>query len=419
MKRVCFLLIIMLVTTLFMGCDDDSTAVNIVPELPNSPNPADGSTNLDIVVELQWSCADEDGDDLTYTVFMGTTTSLDTIAADLTATSFTTETLDYDQEYYWRIRANDGKDTTIGSRWYFETMAEDIPPTQPVNPIPANGSTDVDLNQHFYWYCFDVDGDEMSYDFYLDTEADPQLWAQDLPAEEITVTELEGHTMYYWKIIAKSKDLTTEGPIWCFETEYGNCLPDLPNDPSPQDGANDISINTELTWDCSDPEGDDLTYDIYLGTDPDPQLEIEGCDDLSYEPADLEPSTIYYWRIAVHDAENCVEGPIWQFTTGAPNDPPNAPHMPRPTDEAENESVYAMLRWSCSDPDGDDLMYKVYFGDVPILTEDEMIGIGLTDENIDLGMLEFNTTYYWKIIAHDGELATEGDTWSFTTEISN
>jgi hypothetical protein len=419
MKRVCFLMIIILVTMLFMGCDDDTTAVNIAPGLPHSPSPGMDATNLPTVVELQWSCEDEDGDDLTYTVFIGKTTSLDTVATDLTVTSFLTETLDYAQGYYWRIEANDGTDTTLGSRWYFETMAEDIPPTQPANPIPSDGLTDVSLNQLFRWYCFDADGDEMSYDFYLDTEADPQLWAEDLPDKEITVSGLERHTIYFWKIIAKSRDLTTEGPIWSFETEYGNIPPVLPYDPSPQDGAIDVTTHVELSWECSDPEGDDLTYDIYLGTDPAPQLEIEGYDDLSYEPEDLEPSTVYYWRIAVYDAENYVEGPIWQFTTGAPNNPPNAPAMPWPPDGAVDESVFAMLRWNCSDPDGDDLMYKVYFGDVPILTENEVIGLGITDENMDLGVLEFNTTYYWKIIAHDGELTTEGDTWSFTTEITN
>ncbi|MCF7913514.1 MAG: hypothetical protein K9M99_13420 [Candidatus Cloacimonetes bacterium] len=419
MNRFLLLLTIFLVSMLFTGCDEATTKANIAPGSPHSPSPAIDAGNVAITVQLQWNCEDEDGDDLTYTVYMGKTTTMQIVASDLTDSFYQTETLDYDQRYYWKVQANDGTDTTMGARWYFETVTEDLPPTVPANPIPANGSTEVSLNQLFRWYSFDADGDLVSYDFYLDTNADPQIFAENLTDDQISIQGLEKHTTYYWKIIAKSRDLQTEGPIWSLETEYGNYPPDIPNSPTPHNAAINVSTHTNLSWVCSDPEGDALSYDIYMGTDADPQLIESGFNALTYDLDDLEPSTTYYWRINVADAENYVEGPIWYFTTGAPNHPPNAPSMPRPEDGSIDESVYAMLRWTCSDPDGDELMYKVYFGLQPVLTESDVIGLGITEQNMDLGILEFNTTYYWKIVAHDGELITNGPTWSFTTEFTN
>jgi hypothetical protein len=78
-----------------------------------------------------------------------------------------------------------------------------------------------------------------------------------------------------------------------------------------------------------------------------------------------------------------------------------------------------MLRWTCSDPDGDPLMYKVYFSVVPNLNEDHVIAIGITEQNWELATLTYGTTYYWKVMAHDGELSATSETWSFTTETFN
>ncbi len=418
MKQISIFLIVLLIVILFTACNNKPTDTNIAPGLPELPDPGNGATHVGIVKELTWSCADQDGDDLTYTLYMGKTTSMEIVASEITDTHFLPDTLDYSQRYYWKVRANDGIETTMGNRWYFDTMAEDMPPTIPANPIPANNLTGVAINQLFRWYCYDINGDDISFDFYLGIDENLQIFAENLDEYELMVENLEFHTMYYWKIIAKSNDLITEGPVWCFETEYGNLPPDVPHTPYPHDGTTNVSTHTRLSWNCDDPEGDDLTYDIYLGTEINPPILEQGFETKTYYPENLQPSTTYYWCIDAHDANNQSLGPIWQFTTGALNLPPNVPTLPWPDDEATDESVYAMLRWTCSDPDGDALMYKVYFGIVPNLTEDNVIALGITDENYELGILEYSTTYYWKITAHDGELTTTGATWSFTTETS-
>jgi hypothetical protein len=338
------------------------------------------------------------------------------VATGLTETSYQPEPLLYSQRYYWRVKANDGKDTTSGATWRFNTVEENMPPTLPGNPVPADSLIDTPIDMLFRWYCYDINGDDLTFDFCLGKDENPDVVASDLTTLQYQMTNLDYHSMYYWRVIAKTSQHSTEGPLWCFETKYYNYPPTIPHTPFPSSGSMGVSTNTRLSWNSSDIEGDELTYDIYMSTDSNPAIAEQGWSSKTWYPDNLEPLTTYYWRIDAWDGNHYSHGPIWEFTTGDPNNPPNQPTMPWPADGATGESIYAMLRWSCSDPDGDELMYKVYFGVVPVLNEDHVIALGITDENWELGTLNFNTTYYWKITAHDGEMTSTSDTWSFTTE---
>ncbi|GAF72541.1 unnamed protein product, partial [marine sediment metagenome] len=76
----------------------------------------------------------------------------------------------------------------------------------------------------------------------------------------------------------------------------------------------------------------------------------------------------------------------------------------------------ADLSWICSDPDGDSLTYDVYF-EADDSTPDVLVSDDQTDTTFDPGTLDYETTYYWQIIAEDEHGAsTESPIWSFTTE---
>ena len=53
---------------------------------------------------------------------------------------------------------------------------------------------------------------------------------------------------------------------------YENQPPALPSNPSPANGASGLDRDFQLDWECSDPDGDSLTFDIYLGLSPDPPI---------------------------------------------------------------------------------------------------------------------------------------------------
>jgi hypothetical protein len=97
----------------------------------------------------------------------------------------------------------------------------------------------------------------------------------------------------------------------------------------------------------------------------------------------------------------------------AVNSPPNTPSNPSPPNHGIGIAINTDLDWMGGDPDpGDTVTYDVYFGTsaTPPKVSDNQAGT-----SYDTGGLGYNTKYYWKILANDGELETTGPLWDFTT----
>jgi len=95
-----------------------------------------------------------------------------------------------------------------------------------------------------------------------------------------------------------------------------NQAPAQPSNPTPPDNSTDQQLNTQLSWSCTDPENDPLTYDVYFSTTNPPVLVFAGQTWTTYNPGTLDYSTTYYWKVVAHDDHsNATEGPVWSFTT--------------------------------------------------------------------------------------------------------
>jgi hypothetical protein len=113
------------------------------------------------------------------------------------------------------------------------------------------------------------------------------------------------------------------------------------------------------------------------------------------------------------DSGASAQSPVWSFTTGI-NNPPNAPSNPNPANGSINIPIDTDLSWTCGDPDGDIVAFDIYFGTV---NPPPQVANNVTE--YDPGLLELNTTYYWKIVAWDEHGAsTAGHIWRFTTVLS-
>ena len=100
----------------------------------------------------------------------------------------------------------------------------------------------------------------------------------------------------------------------------------------------------------------------------------------------------------------------------AANNPPFVPDNPNPNNGATSVSTTVDPSWTGGDPDGDSVTYDVYFG-----TENPPPGVvgNQTATTYDAGTMNYNTKYYWKIVAWDENGAsTTGPIWNFTTESS-
>jgi hypothetical protein len=194
-----------------------------------------------------------------------------------------------------------------------------------------------------------------------------------------------------------------------------NVPPFPPSDPSPANGATQVSLTPTLSWRGGDANLDDtLTYDVYFGTSSPPLFSTTQAG-TSYIPGNLSYSTTYYWQIIVRDSAGAeTAGPIWSFlTVDNFNDPPELDDF-SPPDLTTDVELGATLSWTGTDPDpGDTITYDVYFGSsIPpaLKTTDQ------TSSTYNPGQLSSGSRYYWRIVARDNYgNETTGPLLSFTT----
>jgi len=92
--------------------------------------------------------------------------------------------------------------------------------------------------------------------------------------------------------------------------------PDVPYNPNPPDSATHVPANTQLSWSCSDPENDPLSFDVYFGTATSPFKVTKGVTATSFDPGVLENNKSYVWKIVAYDGQgNTVKSPVWTFST--------------------------------------------------------------------------------------------------------
>ncbi len=143
---------------------------NHPPYLPSDPNPANGSTYVNVNTNLSWTGGDPDPDDsVTYDVYFGTDPNPPNVAIDIVNTTYVLDRLNYNTQYYWRIDAWDSFDnSTTGTTWIFRTaLSGNNPPNKPSRPTgPTHGgirisysyqtsTTDSNLDQIYYMFDWD------------------------------------------------------------------------------------------------------------------------------------------------------------------------------------------------------------------------------------------------------------------------
>jgi PKD repeat protein len=95
-----------------------------------------------------------------------------------------------------------------------------------------------------------------------------------------------------------------------------NSPPNRPSNPSPPNGAINVSLSVWLGWTGGDPEGDNVTYDIYLGTQQPLQKISINQSTTNFNLTGLAYNTKYYWQVVSWDTNgHSTTGPLWNFTT--------------------------------------------------------------------------------------------------------
>jgi hypothetical protein len=220
-------------------------------------------------------------------------------------------------------------------------------------------------------------------------------------------------TTYYWRIDEVNDadpNSPWKGPVWSFSIP-----PKTAYNPDPADGAQDVDPNSPtLTW---TPGFKAILHTAYLGDDYDTVNNAVGGMPLgspSYNPGQLELEKVYHWRVDEFDGLGTFKGDIWSFTT------PGAVGNPSPAYNATDVGQNAILSWT---PSTSAASHQLYFG-----TDKEAVrtaGPGspedkgskaLGAESYDPGLLDADTTYYWRVDEVDAQgNTTKGPIWVFTT----
>ncbi|EGV42358.1 hypothetical protein BZARG_2557 [Bizionia argentinensis JUB59] len=105
----------------------------------------------------------------------------------------------------------------------------------------------------------------------------------------------------------------------CSSDDDGSIANQAPNNFNVVDVANDADLQLQLSWEtATDPEGDAISYQVYLDTQNPPQMAIaNNLNATTYSiQTDLQPETTYYWMVIAKDANgNTTQSNIDTFTT--------------------------------------------------------------------------------------------------------
>jgi hypothetical protein len=412
-----------------------TTRPNRAPTQPTSASPADNQIQVSLDADLSWSASDPEGCSLTYDVYFEAEdkTPDQLVCHDITSSVCDLGTLAEDTLYYWQVVASDGELETHGPVWKFSTgdflvrlfvpiilLAEGNPPPYlPTNPSPTHTSTGVALDVALSWVGGDPEGEDVTYTVYFEAgnPSPVSLLCTDISVTTCDPGNLANETTYYWQVVAEdARGAVRTGPVWVFAT---NQPPFEPSSPEPADDAVDVSVDIDLLWTGGDPEGDGLTYDVYLAPgDITPDVLV--CDDVpvaACDPGALLPDSHYYWQVVAQDDFGAVTtGPVWDFVTLPDNGPPNLPSSPSPEIGAVDVPKTAVLSWTGSDPDaGDTLTYDVYLA-VDDSTPDTSVCTDIAETTCDPTSLLSDSHYYWQVVARDNYGAeTAGPVWDFYT----
>lgn len=220
-------------------------------------------------------------------------------------------------------------------------------------------------------------------------------------------------TTYYWRIDEVNDthpDSPWKGEVWSFSIP-----PKTAYNPNPSDGAASAGTeNVTLTW---TPGYGSKLHTVYFGDDFSTVANAAGGAPngfATYKPGPLKLEKVYYWRVDEFDGVNTHKGSVWSFST------PGAVGKPKPANRATDVQLNAILTWTAATSAAS---HQLYFGmDMDAVRAADTGSSqykgskALGAESYDPGLLEPDTSYYWRVDEVDGQGNTSiGPLWSFTT----
>ncbi len=348
--------------------------------------------------------------------------------ANLTSTML--PTLQYNQLYYWQVRAYNGIDyayantdagTGVDEWWMFTIQGP--PPETFGKALPINGAQNQYTDILLTWQ---TSANAVRYEYCLiQTNATPSdcdtPWTE-IEGNWVIEEALELSTTYYWQVRAVNATATVaanNGTWWSFKTQSGSPNPFYKSLPA----TDSTGQSTTLTLSWTPTSTTDANYQVCYDTTNDDVCQGENWSApqaaTTFSPTGLISGTKYYWQVRAVNATGTTyaDGDMiawWNFTTQYAA--PTAFEKSGPGDGAADQPTDVSLSWNTSSP-GATYEYCVGVNAGTCLPEYDWISTtGLTASLVNLNRA---TTYYWQVRARNQDSpvteANGGAWWSFTT----
>jgi hypothetical protein len=262
-------------------------------------------------------------------------------------------------------------------------------------PNPANGVMHFDTWVNISWNAGDS---AVSHDVYIgnnfdDVKAGAESTFVGNQTDTFIVAGFPGFpfpdglvpgTTYYWRI-DEVNDAEPNSP-WIGDVWSFSIPPKTAYSPDPEDGAESVGVNTELSW---TPGFGAKLHHVYFGDNFDEVDNAAGAlpkGATTYTPETLKMAKTYYWRVDEFDIVETHKGNVWKFTTEG------AVEALDPANGAVDITQIPTLTWS----PGFGASHEIYFGTDPASLELKG-SVNLGSESFEPGQLNWNTTYYWRV----------------------
>ncbi len=292
-------------------------------------------------------------------------------------------------------------------------------------PDPSNGSLHQDTWVNLSWTpgCYAVSHDVYFAENFDDVNYGAEGTFQGNQAASFFVAGFPGFvypdglipgTTYYWRIDEVNDtepNSPWKGNVWSFSVP-----PKTAYAPDPADGAEMVETDVQLSW--TGGFGAKL-HTVYFGDNFDDVNNAAGGlpqGTATYTPGTLKLAKTYYWRVDEFDAIATYKGHVWSFTTQG------AVGNPKPANGAVDVKQTQIITFS---PSVFAASHQVYFGTDKDAVKNADTGSpeykGTRDlgaQSYDPGMLEWDSTYYWRIDEVNNtnpDSPWTGILWSFTT----
>jgi hypothetical protein len=435
-----------------------------------APSPANGALHSDTWATLSWSAGETA---ISHDVYIGDNLedvndgAAETFRGNFATTFFVVGFPGYPYPnglvpgttYYWRI--DEVNDSDPNSPWKGSVWSFTVPAKTAYNPTPADGSKFIDPDANLSWSA--GLGSKSHTVYFCDNFDDVNNAAAGLPQANTTYDPgpLELNKTYYWRVDEFDIFTTHKGNVWSFTTARagggvkGNYYKgtDLRNlvltrtDPqinfSWGEGSPDPLVDVDYfsaRWTGEVEAAYTETYTFYTNSDDGVRLWIDGkqlVDDWNDHGEtenrgniDLVAGNTY--GLVMEYFEN-AGGATVQLRWSSPSTPkalipqaalllPVKAGSPNPPNGAVDVKHTPVLKWNAGD---DAVSHHVYFGtDLEAVRSADTGSIeykgakALGSEGYEPGLLEWDTTYYWRVDEiNDVNLDSPwaGSVWSFTT----